>query len=246
MGKPCSLETREKIHEALVGNPRLRTFGFLGRHHNKKTREKIKRGLAWVPKEVRQEWASRSFLGRHHTDDARRRISEKLTGRRLSAKTKRKLSLVLKGNPLLATRGFAGHHHTDDWKEKRAELVKGWWRDENYRNKTVKSILRSLCKRPNKCEILLLSILDRLFPGEFKYVGNGQFILGGKCPDFMNVNGKKVLVELFGDHWHKGEDPRVRINFFRKYGYKTVVVWERELRDVEKLNKRLVSLLGVR
>lgn len=82
--------------------------------------------------------------------------------------------------------------------------------------------------------------LDQLFPGDWKFVGDGQLIIAGKCPDFVNVNGQKKIIELFGDYWHKGQNPKARIAVFKPFGYKTLVVWEHELRNVGKLRRRLI------
>ena len=41
------------------------------------------------------------------------------------------------------------------------------------------------------------------------------------------------LVELFGRHWHEGEDPQDRIDFFKSYGYNCQVVWDDELKEFE-------------
>ena len=31
----------------------------------------------------------------------------------------------------------------------------------------------------------------------YKYVGNGEFIIGRKCPDFINCNGEKKAIEVY-------------------------------------------------
>jgi len=93
--------------------------------------------------------------------------------------------------------------------------------------------------KPNKIEQKLDNILQNLFPNEYKYVGDFSFVLGGKNPDFMNVNGQKKLIELFGDYWHKGEDPQIRIDFFKQFGFDTLVVWEHEFTDEKSLELKL-------
>lgn len=73
----------------------------------------------------------------------------------------------------------------------------------------------------------------------FKYVGNGEFILGGKCPDFLNTNGKKQLIELFGEYWHDIFDIGERTNYFKQFGFNTLIIWESELQDETRLVRRL-------
>lgn len=109
------------------------------------------------------------------------------------------------------------------------------WADPTYQHKMAKAFKI----KPNKPEQALLALLNHLFPNEYKYVGDFQFFLGGKNPDFMNINGRKDLIELYGEYWHKDDDPQKRINHFRQYGFETLVVWENELKDREKLMERL-------
>ena len=87
-----------------------------------------------------------------------------------------------------------------------------------------------------------------MFPGEYKFVGDGKIWIGYKNPDFINVNGQKKIIELFGDYWHsvgrtgrtKQQEENQRINHFAKYGFKVLIVWERELKNIPKLKKKLI------
>lgn len=113
-------------------------------------------------------------------------------------------------------------------------------RSPYYALKTVSNInIIARNVRPTKPEKQVLAILDRYFPDEWKYVGNGEFSLGRLVPDFMNVNGKKQLIEVFGDYWHKGENPEVRINRFKEYGFRTLILWEHELRDAGTVARKI-------
>ena len=99
-------------------------------------------------------------------------------------------------------------------------------------------------KRPNKPERKLLGLLDKHFPGDWAYVGDGKLVLGNLTPDFMNVNGEKQLIELYGDYWHRDDDPQERINIFRGFGFSTLVIWERELRDEPAVVERLKAFIS--
>lgn len=44
---------------------------------------------------------------------------------------------------------------------------------------------------PNKTERLISSILNDLFPKNYKFVGNGKFRIERFIPDFININGQK-------------------------------------------------------
>lgn len=133
-------------------------------------------------------------------------------------------------------RKLANKQWRDDKLRKRnSEISVGYWQSIDYQKKQV--ISRSL--RPNKIELRLNKILNENFPNEYKYVGDFQFWLGGKNPDFMNVNGQKKLIELYGSYWHKDDNPRNRINHFKKYGFDTLIIWDKELKNIPKLEKKL-------
>lgn len=85
--------------------------------------------------------------------------------------------------------------------------------------------------RPNKLEKKLQRLLADLFPNEYRYTGSGEVWIGKRNPDFTNVNGKKAVIELWGDYWHAGKDPEELIQYYRKYGFSCLVIWERELVD---------------
>jgi hypothetical protein len=114
------------------------------------------------------------------------------------------------------------------------------WKDPKYQNTLRKA--RSL--KPNKAELRLYNILQEIIPGDYEYVGDFKFFVGGKNPDFKNINGQKKLIELFGDYWHsrkfsKKQSEKERVKHFKKYGYKTLIVWEHELKDEESLRNKL-------
>ena len=99
--------------------------------------------------------------------------------------------------------------------------------------------------KPNKPEKIMIKLLDFYFPDEWKYVGDGKIWFARFNPDFINCNGKKSIIELFGDYWHQTseaiENDKKRIDTYKKYGYNTLVIWESELKDtnlvLRKLNK---------
>lgn len=124
---------------------------------------------------------------------------------------------------------FCSRHCASQLRQKRL------WQNPEY----VAKMMRSRGVKPNRTEKELEAFLEKHFPNEWKYVGDGEFILGGLCPDFMNINGKKRLIELFGAYWHDLFDIARRTEHFRQYGYHTIIVWENELKDKAKLLKKL-------
>ena len=94
-------------------------------------------------------------------------------------------------------------------------------------------------KRPNKPEEKILSIVNEVCPGEYKYTGDGKFAIYGLYPDFTNCNGQKKIIEHFGDYWHREQDPQDRINKFKEFGYDCLIIWEHELRDAVAVTAKI-------
>lgn len=96
-------------------------------------------------------------------------------------------------------------------------------------------------KEPTSAEKRLNDILQEHFPGEWKYVGDGKVWIDHKCPDFINCNGSKKIIEMFGDYWHSEDDILKRKEHFSNYGYETLVIWEHELENEREVVNRLKS-----
>ncbi|MGB7531829.1 MAG: winged helix-turn-helix transcriptional regulator [Halobacteriota archaeon] len=113
----------------------------------------------------------------------------------------------------------------------------------------IRNALRANKQKPNKPELLLDSLLQEHFPTQFVYNGDLSrgVILGNLVPDFINVNGQKMVIELFGDYWHG--DKRTarhwkatefgRKAVFSQLGFKCVVIWEHELSNVEAVIQKI-------
>lgn len=126
-----------------------------------------------------------------------------------------------------------------------SEATKRQWTNLQSREKLLKAILKAIRKRPNKPEQQLIDLIEKSkLP--FRYTGGGQLIIGGKCPDFINVNGKKQLIELFGVHWHPLFDVAERKEHYRQYGFDTLIIWEDELPDEEKVTRKIKKFLRMK
>ena len=89
--------------------------------------------------------------------------------------------------------------------------------------------IKSLATRGKTLEeVMLGGVLDEVVPGEFRF-NDGWFELAGKAPDFPNINGKKLLVEMFGSSYHSWDEPPLRQAVFEPYGYRTLIVWDYEI-----------------
>jgi very-short-patch-repair endonuclease len=185
------------------------------------------------------------------SEETRKRISEALmghkgymAGKKHSEETKRKISLSAKGKPsyvrTLESLKKSSESHKNPSEEilnKMRKRQKSLWENDQYRQKQLTSIFKGQRVTPNKLEILLGDMLDSMYPNHWKFVGDGQVIINGKCPDFININGQKKIIELFGDYWHKDQDPQDRKDIFKPFGYKTLVIWESELKKRKSLVK---------
>ena len=118
------------------------------------------------------------------------------------------------------------------------------WQDPEYRKKQLKSLKKMLSRKkvlPNKPETFLIELLQKLFPDQWKYVGDFKQWINGKNPDFIHVEQKKII-EMFGDYWHgerkigisNEQHEQERINVFAKEGYETLIIWEHELNHLVK------------
>ena len=78
----------------------------------------------------------------------------------------------------------------------------------------------------------------------FKYTGDGSLWIGKNPavnPDFVECNGKKIAVEIFGDYWHSPLFKKVPYNqtyegrkkIFKKYGWKLIIFWEADLKRMD-------------
>ena len=199
-------DSRGRIRKVIQGH----NHNWLGRHHSKKTREKLRK----------------ANLGKHH-----------------SPETILKKSLSMRGekNP------FYGKKHSEETRKIISEHDKKLWQKEDY----IKKQMRSRNVRPNKVEITLNSLLQGNFPKEWKYTGDGSVIIGGLCPDWINCNGKKKIIELFGCFFHgcsihnpnwkppfKARE-NIRREVFSRYGFNTLIVWEHELENQHSLIDKL-------
>lgn len=109
-----------------------------------------------------------------------------------------------------------------------------------YRDLMAKLVAERNAKilRPTKVEVKLKELLDKSFPNEWEYTGDGKVIINNMIPDFFNKNGRKAVIELFGDYWHseiKATNWRKtelgRMMAFSTLGIKCLVIWEHELKD---------------
>lgn len=118
-----------------------------------------------------------------------------------------------------------------EFKEYREKIMQGWH------------------KSPNTLEERIISVVNTAFHSEFAY--NGGFdagvSIGNLIPDFIDINGKKKVIEVFGDYWHDETKRDVswkstefgRKAVYSQFGYDCLVLWERFIRNAT--NKEIVE-----
>lgn len=117
------------------------------------------------------------------------------------------------------------------------------WNNVNYATKMRKKLLQSILVTPNKKEKQLIKLLKGLLPNEYRFVGNGSVIIEKYNPDFINKKQNKII-ELYGDYWHNRPEVKTRDNkkktIFEKAGYDLLIVWEKELKNLDKLKQKIL------
>ncbi len=177
---------------------------------------------------------NRNHLGHPHSTEAKVRMSKVKVGKACSDETKAKMSKTqrkLWSDPI--RRKAIGESHKRNWQ------------NPSYRERVIRNSRASGNIRPNKPESLVIEMFNEIDPNKWAFVGDGQLIIGGKNPDISNVDGAKKLCEVFGNYWHGKrarcyeETEEGRKALFAKYGFSCLVIWERELKDVEKVRVKI-------
>lgn len=125
------------------------------------------------------------------------------------------------------SRKSANEHFSDlEWKEK-------IW---------LPKFIEAKEQRPSKYEMEIKAIICELsLP--FKYVGDWSLWIGGKNPDFISTDERKIIIEVaskkdkdyrFGS-WKKYA--KNRRAYFKKFKYETEFIWQEEKRYFEKLKE---------
>lgn len=164
--------------------------------------------------------------GRKATEETRQKLSAAGRNRRDSPETIEKRAKKNRGKKRDASFRLSMSEHAN------ARVLAGTHQFLNpeVRARAWAAATRAMGARPNYVESQLGILLDDIFPNEYRY-NDGWFTLGRKIPDFVNVNGKKRLIELFGEAWHEPEEVESRITFFKQFGeWETLIIWAKEMK----------------
>ena len=111
------------------------------------------------------------------------------------------------------------------------------WQDPVY----VKAVQDGWSHRPNKPETKLITLMQDAFP-QWEFVGDGSFWITSTGrnmnPDFIRRQ-EKFCIELNGRFWHTEDATQARVELLRLVGWRCLVIWEEELRDVPQLVQKI-------
>jgi len=100
----------------------------------------------------------------------------------------RKYSMTEKGSSVLREKGK---------KNKSPEMIAKMKASLTGRKLTREHVRNAMRRRPiTSLELAFKKIIDE-YDLPYKFVGNGAFIIDGLNPDFINVNGDKIAIEVF-------------------------------------------------
>ena len=121
------------------------------------------------------------------------------------------------------------------------EFKKGHYWDIKTEQKRISNSIKGN-KRKTKPEKEVELLLKLLFPNKYKFVGDGKIMIESFNPDFINKKDKKII-EVFGEYWHtipkRKRNDYIRFKVYKKHGYKTLVIWDYELKNKLKLKRKL-------
>ena len=183
------------------------------------------------------------YYATHEVSDGTRQLISEGVSRAMTKEVRQAIREAMIGN-----QNALGTVCSEETKQAIRDTLRKLWEDPKFVASFSEVMSKVRYRKPNERELQLLSVLDKHFPGEWKYVGDNQFWLGKYNPDFMNVNSKKLLIEVFGYHWH---DPAFFPNrpseeeliaYYKKYGFDCLVFWEYDVYNEEEVVARVREL----
>lgn len=238
-------EKRIKSSKSLIGH----IGAWNGKKHSEEDIIKMKKGMRG-----KKHLKARN---KPKSKDHKLKIGLSNKGKIKSEEHKLKISKSRKGKNCGEKHPCFGKHQSEETKEKNRQSNLKKWNDPNsifnskeYRENWKKSV----SIKPNKLEILIDNLLVNELNLNYIYVGDYRFWVGRKNPDFINKETKKII-EVFGEYWHSKKFRKVektnqeheqdRIKYFEKYGYKSLIIWDYELKNLTNLIKKILEFNNI-
>ncbi len=170
------------------------------------------------------------FYGKTHSDEQKEKWCKERNGRILTEEHKINIGIGMMGKES----PMKGKTFSEEWKKEKSDSMKLLWKTKEYQDKQK----ISLDIKPNKLELFFDDILNEYLPKQYEFVGDYSYFIGNKNPDFVNKKEKKVI-EVFGDYWHRDDNPDKRAEYFSKYGYECLIIWENEFSNLDRVIKSI-------
>lgn len=203
-------------HKKKLSKSKIGNKNWLGKHHTIKSKLKMSKA---------KSGKNHPMFGKTFSKERCEKISKARIGFKFTKESKEKLR-ISHLNPSKET------------KKKMSESHKG----KHLPKEQIKKMLR---RRPmSSLEVKMNEIiLQNNLP--YKFVGNGEFFIERKCPDFVNCNGEKRAVEVYyrrhKETFRKGLEnwKKERSEIFAKYGWSLLYFDETEVNE-----QNVLSVLG--
>ncbi len=216
-----------------------------GRKPTKKQLEGLKKGRAWnkgtkgVMKSHRKGLTLKQEYGIKKAKQIRIKMSKKR--KQLFKEGKLRDSRIYLKGELSPT---YGRKLTEETKNKLKEVHKEMWKNPEY----VEKCIKGFNLKPTRPEKVVMKIIKDLnIPFEYNGDFSKKIVVGGRIPDFVDVNRKKII-EVFGEYWHdkklnkslsnrRGE--KRTVEDYKKQGYLCLVIWQKELKKISEVIKKV-------
>jgi len=122
-------------------------------------------------------------------------------------------------------------------KKRLSDKRKKLWQDPIFRERTRKAQREAMNTKPTKPEKKFIEIIEK-YNLPYRYTGDGDVWIGNRNPDFIEVNGKKAVVEIFGSYYHSPlVNPKMlpiqtyskTMADYKRYGFECHVFWEHDI-----------------
>ena len=199
---------------------------------------------------------SNSLKARWQVD--RERMLELITSHLHTPEVKAKQRKAMKklwSDPKFAKMLILANHSPEAQKKRKVTIsksLKKFWdniSEEEAKERVMKSFRKRV--RPTYPEKILGEWLECHYPKEWQYNGNGNsgLVIGRKVPDFININGEKAVIEMFGEYWHNVDKFPDRMTedelvvYYSQWGFKCLVLWEKEVYSEEIMGNKIVNFV---
>jgi very-short-patch-repair endonuclease len=137
--------------------------------------------------------------------------------------------------------GMKGKKKSLETKIKHSIATKRNWGNTEYAKKVFHRRSMSGPETTFQKEYVEKYALSYFFNGNAS--NKNPLIIGRKIPDFVHET-KNKLIEIWGDFFHKEQNPNDRISFFKDRGYDCLVIWASELINREVIMNRIKIFEG--